>query len=297
MSYAAYETLVAPARPSRAPWRLLVGLALGALLYILLSQMIYSMVAGIMGADRYADFAAQARTDGAPGGVVLQLFSFAAMILALAVALRLLHHRGIETLLGPLPETLHGARRVVLAVVLLSVVISVLPPWGEAALPLRQNLPVQGWASLLPLGLAGLLIQVTAEEMVFRGYLQSQIAARFSHPGIWMAVPALVFAAGHYSPGTHGEDALAMSAWAGLFSLAASDLTARTGTLGPAIALHFVNNVSALLFIALPGPMWGLSLYVIETETSAAPDLWTLMLLEGMVLFVSWLAARLALRV
>jgi membrane protease YdiL (CAAX protease family) len=297
MSYDAHDRLVAPARPTRAPWRLVAGLALGALLYVVLSQMIYSTVAGMMGAERYADFATRAGSEGTPAAVVLQLFTFAALVLALAVALRLLHHRGLMSLLGPLPDTLRTARGVLVAVALFTALLSVLPPWGGAPLPLEANMPLPDWAALLPLGLAGLVLQVSAEELVFRGYIQSQIAARFSRPAIWMGVPALVFAAGHYSPAMHGDDAIYMAAWAGLFSLAASDLTARTGTLGPAIALHFVNNVSALLLVALPGPMSGLALYVVETGSTDMPGLRTLLLIDSMVLLNSWLVARLALRV
>ena len=46
---------------------------------------------------------------------------------------------------------------------------------------------------LLPLGIAGLFCQVFAEEVAFRGYLQTQLAARFTSPVIWMSLPALGF--------------------------------------------------------------------------------------------------------
>ena len=44
--------------------------------------------------------------------------------------------------------------------------------------------------------------------------------------------------------GRHRAD---RSIWAGAFGIAAADLTARCGTLGPAIALHFGNNLCAAL--------------------------------------------------
>ncbi len=50
------------------------------------------------------------------------------------------------------------------------------------------------------------LIQTGAEELVFRGYLQQQLAARFASPLIWMVLPALIFGAVHYDPATAGPN-------------------------------------------------------------------------------------------
>ena len=63
---------------------------------------------------------------------------------------------------------------------------------------------------------------------------------------------------------------LAYFAWAFCFGLAASDLTARSGTLAPALALHLVNNARVFLFFGTEdGPDSGLALILLPAE----PDL------------------------
>jgi membrane protease YdiL (CAAX protease family) len=149
---------------------------------------------------------------------------------------------------------------------------------------------------MLPLSLFVVLIQVSAEEIVFRGYVQQQLAARFKSPLIWMVLPSVLFAFGHYLPDTAGENAVMIAVWAGVFGIMMADLTARSGTLGPAVAVHLWNNVSAILIISLPGDLSGLALYLAPfgMEDAAAMRAW--LPVDFALMFVSWLAARLALR-
>jgi membrane protease YdiL (CAAX protease family) len=60
--------------------------------------------------------------------------------------------------------------------------------------------------SFLPLALVGVLIQTGAEEVLFRGYMQQQLAARFSSPILWMVLPSAIFAALHYQPEIMGDN-------------------------------------------------------------------------------------------
>jgi hypothetical protein len=46
------------------------------------------------------------------------------------------------------------------------------------------------------------------------------------------------------------------------FGLIAADLTEKTGSLGAAIGLHFINNFFGLLIISIPGTITGLALWV-----------------------------------
>lgn len=96
-----------------------------------------------------------------------------------------------------------------------------------------------------------------------------------------MGVPSILFAVGHYTPDMAGDNALLIALWACVFGLLTSDLTARAGTLGPAIALHFFNNIIALLFISLPDNLNGLALFTLPFDASDAEQLrpgfwWTL---------------------
>ncbi|WP_338153259.1 CPBP family intramembrane glutamic endopeptidase [Pseudophaeobacter leonis] len=79
-------------------------------------------------------------------------------------------------------------------------VILVLPPYDFGA-PLVSNLGFWPWLGLLPLSLLAVLVQVSAEEVVFRGYLQQALAARFKSPVIWLVAPSALFGLAHYMPG------------------------------------------------------------------------------------------------
>ena len=149
---------------------------------------------------------------------------------------------------------------------------------------------------LLPLSLGVVFIQISAEEIFFRGYLQQQLAARFQSPLVWMVLPSVLFAMGHYQPAEAGENAVMIVVWAGVFGLLMADLTARSGTIGPALAVHFVNNVTALLITSLPDSLGGLALWHAPFGMEDTAELRAWMPVDFALMIVSWLAARLALR-
>jgi membrane protease YdiL (CAAX protease family) len=140
------------------------------------------------------------------------------------------------------------------------------------------------------------LIQTSAEEIVFRGYIQQGLAARFKSPAVWILGPSALFALGHYLPAEAGENALLITLWAGVFGCMMADLTARAGTLGPAIAVHFFNNVTALLVFASPTSLYGLSLYLMPYEMSDGAALRPWLAVDFAMMLVTWLTARLAIR-
>ena len=241
--YRAHEVFVAPARKSPALWRLAVGLVLAVVGYLALSQMYFQMIYGFA-ADQAQSLFAQLDAGSTPVAMYLLLFSFAAMMMSVAVTVRVLHGRSFRSLLGPLPLFWRDFRAVLIVVLGLSVIIAILPPWDMGA-PYVPNMAFGPWMTLLPLSLIAVFVQVTAEEVVFRGYLQQQLAARFRSPFIWMVLPSALFALGHYLPDTAGENAILITVWAGFFGILMADLTARSGSLGPAVAVHFCNNVFA----------------------------------------------------
>ena len=294
MRYDAHERLVAPARASRQPLLLLGGVVLMGLIFLALNLGYSILHSALIGREAWEALSMELATGHTPRAVLINLFLFGFLIVALAAALHALHNRGLRSLIGPLPLALHQFRTTGLAVLALYVVVSLLPA-GDVMDP-TANLGVGTWLMLLPLTLLALLIQTGAEELVFRGYLQSQLAARFSHPAVWLLGPSLLFAFLHYDPAIHGQNTWLVVTWAALFGLAAADLTARAGTLGPAIALHMINNLSAIALAAPEGNFDGLALYTypFSLDDSAALSAWAPV--DFMTLFCGWLAARLALR-
>ncbi|EIE51842.1 CPBP family glutamic-type intramembrane protease [Salipiger aestuarii] len=295
MSYAPFKQLTdAAVRPELS--RLALGLGVVVALTFGLGQAIMAVARLLLGPDRFdALLGAMQRGDTAIGVYAL-LLGAGAMGLAVLLAARLVHGRAARSLLGPLPLALRQFARVVVALAVLQAVIFLAPPWSMAMDMLPAMAPAR-WVALLPLTLLALGVQTGSEELLFRGYLQSQLGARIAAPAVWLVVPSGLFALGHWAPGIYGENAVFVVFWAFLFGLAAADLTARSGTLGPALALHLLNNLSAVAIAAPQGPMTGLALYVLPLDVADAGAVRAALPVDLGVLGLSWLAARLALRV
>jgi uncharacterized protein len=291
MIYAAHAAFVAPARVRPEIWRLAAGLALGVVVIVAAGQIVAAGAALGRAGGLWQGGAGRGET---PGGALVLLFSFAALAAGAAAAARFVHRRPARSLIGPPRAARRDFLRVGGVLALLYGVILLLPPWAppEGTAP---GLAIGTWVLLLPLSLAATLVQVGSEEIAFRGYLQQQLAARFAAPVVWMGVPSALFAAIHYNPGLLGGNAATITLWAGLAGLAMADLTARAGNLGPAIAMHFFINAPTFLFIAPAGFLSGLALWVMPHGLDDAA-VRTALPMEFVMLALTWLAARLALR-
>ena len=116
--------------------------------------------------------------------------------------------------------------------------------------------------SFVASALLAFLFRSAQKRSCFAATCSSSWRRGFRSPLVWMVVPSASFALGHYMPDTAGENALILAVWAGFLGLLMADLTARAGTLGPAIAVHFWNNASAMLLVSLPDELSGLALYL-----------------------------------
>lgn len=203
------------------------------------------------------------------------------------VAARFWQKRGLRSLMG------RGA------VVLRHFVVAAAVTWGVALLflalpvsdPVLPNLDIRTWIHWLPLALVFVAFQTGSEELLFRGYLQSQLAARFRHPVLWLVFPAFLFGAAHFLPTLPFSAGLAYVIFAALFGLMAGDLTARTGSIGAAWGFHFANNSMAILIIAVDGSLSGLGLYR-RGDLAEALSLSPLALLDLAGMLVVWLLIR-----
>ncbi|MGH1463822.1 MAG: lysostaphin resistance A-like protein [Cognatishimia sp.] len=289
--YAPHETLIQAARASSSLPRLLAGVVM---LFLSIGAFNLGLGQIILGTQHGEVLISEMGQGSTPRGVLIVLFSFLTSVAALWVVLRVMHQRGLRSLLGPLPLVYKDFFRVLRFGLVMVAVILILP-LPEAMRP-HFNLSFAQWLPWLMFGLAAVLVQVSTEELIFRGYLQSQLAARSSHPFVWMVLPSLLFGFLHYSPDTYGENALLIVIWSMAFGCAAADLTARTGSLGPAIALHFVNNVSAILIVSMHSHWDGLALlsvpYAPQNTEILRAALWT----EALALLCLWLVARIAIR-
>jgi len=293
--YAPHETFVNPARPSNQFWRFILGLI--TLLAVAFGT-INIINAGIQAALDPLSYAAfyDASFDGStPVAMLYVLGMFGTLTIGTFFTVRFLHKRPALSLIGPLPTALGLFAKITGLLLILLFVLWLLPPWSMGA-PLIPNLALNTWLLLLPLSLIAVLIQTSAEEILFRGYIQQQLAARFKSPLVWMLLPAALFALGHYVPEENGANAWIIALWAGIFGIFMADLTARAGNLGPAIAVHFVNNVSALLLVSLPESLYGLSLFLVPYTMQDVEIVRQWLPVDFAFMLCSWLVARLAIR-
>ena len=295
MRYDPYETLIAPARPSSNPLRLLIGFVLGAALYLLLLGICVGVAAVAMAKDGNIKRAINTLLSAAtPQTMLFTLFSFVLMIAALWLVLKLIHKRSLTSLLGPRRNFRRQFLRVSAYLLVLQGLFFMIPM--PENVPMSAGLDFRIWLKFLPFALIALLVQVSAEELAFRGYAQSQLAARFPHPIIWIGLPSVVFGWLHYEPGVAGDNAWIIAVMLGLFAVTAADITARSGTLGPAIALHLFNNINALLITAPKGNLSGLALYTFPLSSIQNSGSSITFALNFMIILCSWLVARLAIR-
>lgn len=288
--YAAHETLVKATRACPQLWRLIIGLAVVVAVFLLSSFAFGALLGTVSGA-----WLADVQDGSTPAKMLVLLGGFGFVIAGVAVAARLLQKRSLTSIIRAPKVLIHQFLRVGLYLLALGAALLVLPPYQMDA-PLEPNLPLLIWLALLPLSLLALLIQTSAEEILFRGYIQQSLAARFHHPLIWLVLPSVLFALGHYLPAEAGENALLITIWAGVFGMLMADLTARAGTLGPAIAVHFFNNLAALLIFASPTSLNGLALYLQPYEMSDAVSLRPWLAVDFALMVIGWLVARLAIR-
>ena len=296
MSYAAHEQLVAPARPSAALWRLVAGIVLLSAAFLTANQLYFSAVAAVFAAASPAALATEIAAGSTPRGMLILLFGFAAMILALWVTLGLMHARGLRSVIGPLPLAARQFARVALVLAALQLLLWLIPAPDGLAPRRNPNLTLAAWVALLPLALVALMVQVGGEELLFRGYLQSQLAARFASPLAWMVAPSLLFGLLHYDPSNAGANAVVIALLAAAFGFAAADLTARAGTLGPALALHAAVNAGALLLAAPLDQFNGLALMLYPYGVADTEALSAWAPLDLGLTACAWLAARWSLR-
>jgi membrane protease YdiL (CAAX protease family) len=289
----AFAAYVEPARRRPQLWRLALGLALITGIYLAWMAAMAGAFWLLSDGIRLGELLGGIGDGANPWGMITLLATFLGMGAGAWAAVRVLHRRGLASLFGPLhrllPDFALGAGMMLGLGGGLGVLVLLGGPSLEPAMPLGL------WLMFLPLALLGVAVQTGAEELVFRGYLQQQLAARFAAPVVWMGLPSVLFGLAHYGPEQMGDNALLVVVVTGFFGLVAADLTARTGGLGLAWGLHFANNVLALLFVSAMGGLNGLALFALP-GTVGDSLLRQLLLADMAIIAVVWAACRVRLR-
>lgn len=289
----AYDAYVAPARLRPQLWRLFLGVALVLVVYIGWMVLMGAVLAAIMGLDDLERALAQVGLGRTPWSLVALLMTFVGMALGAFAAVRLIHKRPVVTLFGPRARVIRDF--VTGAAVLFAFSL----PSAALVFVLVDVTPGVGlgtWLLFLPLGLTGLLIQTGAEELVFRGYLQQQLAARFLSRWVWMVLPSILFGMAHYAPAEMGPSTWGIVLATGFFGLLLADLTVRSGSIGMAWGLHFANNVMAMLFFTTGEALDGLALFHLPFGPENFDIMVWMLLLDMLVMVAVWGLCRRLLR-
>ncbi|MEM1375136.1 MAG: type II CAAX endopeptidase family protein [Pseudomonadota bacterium] len=253
MDYSRFHHLTDPARDKAELWRTAVGLLCATALYTGGSFLFFGIIMSALGASAMEEVIG----GSTPRGTLLLLAHFGLMAGSVVLTVIFLHGRGALTLLGDRArlwrDFLSMSQLALIVALAMGVIVAVFYDIGT-------NTPFGTWLLLLPLALPLVLLQTGAEELVFRGYLQQQLGARVAARTVWLLVPAVLFALVHVDAETMGANLWLYLFVIFVFALVTGDITARTGSLGAAWGLHFVNNVNALLVFSFVGSLSGLGL-------------------------------------
>jgi uncharacterized protein len=289
----AFARFTAPARRRPELWRLILGLGVIAACYFGWIAAMGGLLWLIAGPGRIEAGLRGVGPGGDPWSVIGLLFTFLGPWIGVWAAVRLLHGRSLGSVIGRAPVVLRDFAAGLGVTAVVAVAGLLLLPFAP---PLEPATPAAIWLAFLPLALFGLLIQTGAEELVFRGYMQQQLAARFATPLAWMVLPAALFGLAHYAPGVGPVTPWLVVAVTGFFGLIAADLTARSGTIGLAWGLHFANNFLAVLVVSAMAGLDGLALFRVTDPAGGALGLDALLLADMALMALVWALARLWLR-
>jgi len=185
-----------------------------------------------------------------PGGVAAMLLSFSGIWIGLWLAMRFLHREPLSALYGPGRRlSRSGFARGFIAVLVTSMLSEVLIYLLRPELS-RGAIPVETWLLLLAPVAVLTLIQTSAEEMLFRGYLMRGLAARFASPLVWFVLPVAVFTVLHWGASANPAVHLAGLLSIGAFALVLAATVWLTGNLGAAFGAHLANNLFGFVLIS-----------------------------------------------
>lgn len=295
----AFEAFIAPASRYPAIWRIIVGALSGVAIYIAGTMLVLFMGLPILSKvfpdlEGMSAMRLMTESGSTPGQMALIFATFIPMSLA-AFAMAAWHWRGPASLFGPSAGFLRMffiAVGVVVGVNFISFIIGLFTTSFEYS----DNLALGEWSRHLLWAVPLLIIQITSEELIFRGYFQQQLAVRFKSPLIWMLLPSVMFGMLHFNSEVAPSLAWITVLATTVFGIVAADLTRLTGSLAAAMGLHFANNFFAILIVGMPGELSGISLYHAPFTMDDTQLVSLLIGLDMAVLIVIWLVARRALR-
>ena len=238
-------------------WRTILGF----LLFIVLISVFYAVI--FYG---WSIFVQSSFLNNPKITVILLFGSFITWHLALLIIVKLLHKRSYVSLIGAKKKL--NLKQFLLAIfvtISISLVSLIIIPF-ESILFSQNYLPriemsyIKDWLPWVLPALFVIFIQVSAEEVLFRGYLLQQLRARFCSYWIWVIIPSFLFGIAHYDFSTFENNTFIYMLNAFVFGVLASILTVQSNNISYALGMHFINNIIGVLFFGLGDTLSDLSL-------------------------------------
>ncbi|MCK8464531.1 CPBP family intramembrane metalloprotease [Aliiroseovarius sp. S1339] len=265
------ESFWSPAYPRNQIWRTLLGIVIIHAAFFAVTFAVFIVGAKLLGTDP-----AKILDASTPAEASIFFLTFLGYHIGLWIAVRTLHKRGFRSLFGPaLRVNWHHFRRgllVAIGISIAAVILQFLQPLFLTPItdtPTQQSMALASWALLIVPALGLVLLQIFAEELVFRGYILQQLRARFRSIWIWAILPSLAFGLLHYDPYAYGINAIFYVIHTTVIGIVLAVVTLRTGNIGAAAGLHFGNN-AMLVFSGTKGTLDGFSLYLTEMDLTGA---------------------------
>jgi CAAX protease family protein len=266
MTSSAFRRYVDAARERAGLWR--IGLGSGLILLLWGASTIAAFaLGGVFGAFVLGGRLAEdpnAFVDAvlaSPAGVEIALLSFSGMAAGVFLAVRWVHWRPMGTVLGASGRLAWGDfRRGLSASLIASALAELLTLLVDSSVE-RSAIGLGTWFLWLVPTILLLFLQVSAEELTFRGYLLQSLAARFRSPIVWALLPLALFTALHWNAHSSLPMAAAMLASIAAFAATATVLVVRTGNLAAGIGAHLGLNTFGILGVSHMSWLSGLALF------------------------------------
>ncbi len=253
MISAAFLRYVDRAREGRLSlWRLAVGVVLILFVWVLvtLAVMLLGATLGGFGSGNVDARAAVNNFLASPEGVAAALTTFFGMSFGVLLAVKAVDRRPFGTVLGAEARlSWRDFWRGLTASLIASALGELATYFVDPSLR-RSAMSIGAWLLwLAPLALL-LGVQVSAEELMFRGYLTQSLAARFKSPLIWALIPIALFTILHWDAQSEPSMKGAMLLSIGAFAVLATVLVVRTGNLGAGVGVHLGLNSFGILIVS-----------------------------------------------
>lgn len=241
------STYLEPARgPNNQVWRYIVNIAAMIWLTIAAAMLLYLTAVVVEGTPDLTKF--QPMTQ-----LLIALLPYPATLAALWGGLRLLHKRGIKSLLRPAGAFSWGKLWLSALLWFGLAGVSDLVMWLMNPENYRWTFDAGSFFTFFLIIIVLIPIQTSTEELVFRGYL-TQWVGRYSRK-IWLPwiFPSLIFMSLHsFNPEVVTYGALLTMPLYLAIGLLLSWITLKSGGLEMALGLHAANNLYASLIVTFP---------------------------------------------